>query len=162
MTKTYIKKPELKFKKGDTVYFRCKITDKPIKGTINSLSVAVRQEKEGYGAIVNHFQYHILYNNEKTNKESNTSIDIDKVFSSLRDLQNYYDDCIKINYEIGQDLYDNMLQKRQIKEMSIFVDIDQTKPYIVRASTDKCVNEVIYNNDLKHLYSIKDIIFKDN
>ena len=164
MTKTYIKKPKLKFKKGDAVYFRCKITDKPIKGTINALSVIVRQEREGYGAIVNQFQYHILYNNEKINKESNTSVDIDKVFESLQELKKYYDDCIEIDYEIGQDLYDNQLNKRQIKEMSIFVDTDQTKPCSVRASTDKCVNEVIYNNGLKHLYSKKDIILniKDN
>lgn len=160
MTKTYIKKPKLKFKKGDTVYFRCEITDRPIKGAINSLSVIVRQEKEGYGAIVNHLQYHVLYNNEQINKESNTSIDIDKVFSSLQDLQNYYDDCIEIDYKIGQDLYNNQLNKRQIEEMRIFVDTDQTKPYTVQASTDRCVNEVIYNNGLKHLYSEKDITIK--
>tara|TARA_S200002703_G_scaffold96071_3_gene83056 strand:+ start:5992 stop:6480 length:489 start_codon:yes stop_codon:yes gene_type:complete len=162
MTKTYIKKPKLKFKQNDVVYFVCKITNKPIRGKINSLSVIVRQEREGYGAILNHFQYHILYNNEKINKESNTSVDIDKVFESLQELKKYYDDCIEIDYEIGQDLYDNMLQKRQIKKMSIFVDTEQTQPYIVRASTDKYANEVIYNNGLKHLYSKKDIIFKDN
>lgn len=103
-----------------------------------------------------------MYNNEKINKESNTLVDIDKVFSSLQELKKYYDDCIEIDYEIGQDLYDNMLQKRQIKEMSIFIDTEQKNPYIVRASTDKCVNEVIYNNGLKHLYSKKDITFKDN
>ena len=103
-----------------------------------------------------------MYNNEKINKESNTSVDIDKVFESLQELKKYYDDCIEIDYEIGQDLYDNQLNKRQIKQMSIFIDTEQTTPYGVRASTDRCVNEVIYNNGLKHLYSKKDITFKDN
>jgi hypothetical protein len=155
MTKTYIKKPKLKFKEGDAVFFLCHITNAPVKGVINSLSVSTRLSDKEYGALVHNFSYHILYQNKQISAQSNTTVPIEQVFSTLEELEKYYDDCIQIDYHIGQDLYNARLEKETIEEIYSCTEIDSKKPYHIRVSTNECCNRLLYEKGEKTMFTLE-------